>query len=202
MTDTTTHTVPTTADRIAGTAAVLGPLLLLSSSLLFLFVENGINDGVLGGTVGMWSCFALAVAVPGVLRALEPVAPRAAPRVALVATIGFVAGAAFNIQAMYGAATGIVLLDRVGDGVPLLALLAFLPWGWFAPLGLALTGWLLLRAGARLPGGLLVAAGILFVIGRPGTIGPLVLASDVALIAALLPLGAGLATGRSPIRRP
>lgn len=202
MTDTTTHTVPATADRIAGTAAVLGPLLLLASSLMFLFVENGVNDGVLGGTVGMWSCFAPAVAVPGVLRAVEPVAPRAAPRVALVATTGFVAGAAFNIQAIYGAATEIFLLDRIGDGVPPLGLLAFLPWCWFAPLGPVLTGWLLLRAGVRVPGALLVVAGVLFVIGRPGTIGAVVLASDGALIAGLVPLGVALATGRFPIRRP
>ncbi|BBG04706.1 MULTISPECIES: hypothetical protein [Pseudonocardia] len=201
MTDTISHTVPATAGRIAGTAAVLGPFLLLGSSLLFLFVENGVNSGVLGGTVGLWACLALAIAVPGVLRAVEPVAPRAAPRVAAVVTIGLVAGAAFNIQAMYHAATGTVLLDRAGEDVPLLAVLAFLPWGWFTPLGLALSGWLLLRAGARMPGALLAVAGVLFVIGRPGTIGPVVLASDLALIAALVPLGATMATGRSPVRR-
>lgn len=198
MTTMTERTAPTTGERVAGVAAVAGPVLFLASTLLYLFLENGINNGVLGGTVGMWSCFAMAIAVPGMLRVLEPVAPRAAPRVAAVAAIGFVAGATFNIQAMYEAGTGVVLLDRLGDGVPPVALLAFLPWGWFAPLSLALTGWLLVRAGIRAPGVLLVACGVLFVAGRPTTIGPLVLASDLLMVAALAPLGIALTRGRFP----
>jgi hypothetical protein len=189
MTD--NHFPPTLA-RITGFAAILAPVLLLLSSVAFLTAGGGVNDGILGGTIGVWSCIGLAIATIGICRLAEPLAPRAAPIVNAVALTGWVAGVAFNVQAIH--------LDRYGDkflgdpdlaGGDLVGILAFLPWGWMAPLGFILMGWLLWRTRvvATWAAGLLALGGVLFVTGRPARIDAIVIATDVVLTVALVTIG-------------
>ncbi len=190
---------PTTV-RIAGIAAVTGPILMLASTVAFITDGDGINDGRVGGMIGVWSCFAFLIAFVGIYRALEPAAPRAAPIMMVVILIGCAAGVGFNIDAILAAEFGRDVLDTLREdnaGV----LFAYLPWGLFFPTGLIGTGILLWRTGvlSRVTGGLLVAGGVLFVSARPARIYPLAILGDFLLVAALLPVGWALLTAH---RRP
>ncbi|MGD9529129.1 hypothetical protein [Pseudonocardia sp.] len=191
MTDAAAVLSPTAA-RIHGWAVILGPLLLLASTLAFL-TEGGVNAGALGGVIGVWSVFTLAIGFVGLHRLLEPLAPRAAPVVLAIGLIGFTAGAAFNLLAVVEAppATAPVAFDAAVVNHGPFVLLALLPWGWFAPLTFVLTGILLLRTGlaARWSALLMVVAGLLFLVGRPARIDAVALAADVALVVAMVPLG-------------
>lgn len=182
------------ASRVFGLATVAGPLLLLGSTIAFL-TENGINDGVIGGMIGIWSTFALAIAFVGIYRIVEPRAPRIGPIFGAIAVIGFTAGALFNLQAMYLAVYGKDLLSDLMEGalpdVPAFTFFAFLPWGWLVPVSLVATGVLLWRT--RLvpnwSAALLVLGGVLFISSRPARIEPLAIACDIALVLALVPIG-------------
>ncbi|MPY80336.1 MAG: hypothetical protein GEV04_18130 [Actinophytocola sp.] len=180
---------------MTGFAAILAPVLLLLSSIAYITGGGGINDGVLGGTVGVWSAIALAVASVGICRLAEPRAPRAAAVVQVVALAGFTAGVAFNVQGMYLGKYDLDLLtDLTGgasEGSEWIGAFAFLPWGWLAPLSFVLMGWLLwnTRAVAPWTAGLLALGGVLFVTGRPARIDTLVIATDVVLTIALVAIG-------------
>lgn len=187
------RSVSPTAGRILGAALIAAPIVLLASTVAFITEGSGINNGVLGGTIGVWSCFALALAFIGLLRLVEPAAPTAAPILTIVAVIGFVAGAAFNVHAIFSATSGTEIekfFENV-EGADAIAILAFLPWGWFAPVTFAATGILLWRTCStpRSTAALLVAAGVLFISSRPARIEPLAVVGDVTLILALVPLG-------------
>lgn len=177
------------AARFTGVAAITGGALLLLSTVAFVTVGGGVNDGVLGGTITVWAVFALAVAFVGICRLLEPARPRLAQWLTLVAVIGFVAGGGFGLQAIH--------LEAFGDGGYLddeaaieaapIGLLAYLPWGWFTPLTFVLAGVVLWRAGV-VPwwnGTLLILGGILFISARPARIDALAILTDVVLLAAL-----------------
>ncbi len=188
------------AARICGAAAIIAPILLLASTVTYITAGDGINDGVLGGTIGVWSCFALAIAFVGLLRLLEPAAPTAAPVLTIVALTGFAAGVAFNVQAIFTASFGPQIDDFMDtvEGSDAIAILAFLPWGWFAPVTFAATGILLWRTRGtnHRSAGLLTAAGVLFIASRPARIDPLAVISDVVLILALAPIGWSILTRR------
>lgn len=191
------------AARVYGWAAIAAPILLLLSTVTFITEGDGINDGVFGGTIGVWSCFALAVAFAGILRILEPAAPTAAPILTAVGLTGFAAGVAFNVQAIFTAHFGPEIddfLDTV-DGSDTIAILAFLPWGLLTPVTLAATGAVLWRTRSvpRRSAGLLMVGGVLFVASRPARIEPLAVLADCTLVAALAPIGW---TIRAPRRRP
>lgn len=179
--------------HVYGVATILAPVLLLASTVAFVVAGEGINHGVLGGTIGVWSSFALLVAFIGILRALEPAAPRAAAVLTVLAISGLAAGVAFNVDAIVTAAAGPEssgTFNALVETQPV-AILAFLPWGWFVPLSLVLAGIFLWRT-RTVPawnGVLLIAAGVLFVASRPERITLLAIASDVVLIAAMAPIG-------------
>lgn len=191
---------PRPVARVYAIAAVLGPVFMLGSTLGYLIEGDGINVGVVGGVVGVWSCFALAIAFVGILRLLEPKAPRGAAVMTVLALAGFASGVAFNVQAIIDAIVGPEQLAAAIDaaiaanGMTYLAILAFLPWGWFVPISMVVVGILLWRTavGPRWSAGLLMLAGILFVASRPESIGWLALCSDVALLAAMVPLAGRL----------
>ncbi|MFD0856957.1 hypothetical protein ACFQ07_32300 [Actinomadura adrarensis] len=194
------------AARVHGSALALAPVLLLCSTIAFIY-EGGINDGVVGGTIGVWSTFALGIGFVGLFRTLEPASPRLMPVLLPVAVIAFTAGAMFNVQAMYLAAYGNDLLTDITEGgaadIAPIGVFAFLPWGLLAPLTFVLTGLLLwrTRTAPKSTAALLVLGGLLFVASRPERIEPLALAADATLILALVPLGWSLATGRHPTPR-
>ena len=190
------------AARFTAVLAVGGGALQLLATVVFVSFEGGVNEGVVGGTLTVWSCFALAGAFVGAYRLLEPLRPRLAAWLTLVALIAFIAGAGFGRQAINVAAVGTEFLndDAAIEAAPI-GLLAYLPWGWFAPLTFVLAGIVLWRAGA-IPwwnGTLLVLGGILFVSARPAQLAPLAIACDVVILAALTALAIRL---RAIARRP
>lgn len=191
MTSTTSSSLSPFAARIYGTAAVLAPLVLLASTLAYITAGDGINDGVLGGTIGVWSCFTLAIALVGVLRLLEPAAPKAAALLTAFTLIAFSGGVAFNITAIYLATFGNDFLEAGLQGGDAIGVLAFLPWGLLTPLTFVLVGIMLWRTRTVdwWSGALLVAGGILFVASRPARIDPLAVTADIVLALALIPIG-------------
>jgi hypothetical protein len=196
--------------RVTAYGGVLGALCLLASTLLFVTEGGGINDGVLGGTVGVWSCIGMAIGSIGICRLLESRAPKAAPVVGAVALAGFVGGAAFSVQAMYLDRYDRDLLADVtegkGAGSDWFGFFAFLPWGWMVPVSLVLVGWLIWRtqAAANWVGALFVLGGVLFVIGRPARLDAVAVATDVVLVlafAAVVPYLLRAADAGTPARR-
>ncbi|BCB89947.1 hypothetical protein [Phytohabitans suffuscus] len=190
----TSGSMSPTASRVFGLCTIAAPLLLLASTIAYT-TENGINDGVVGGVIGVWSVFALAVGFAGIYRLVEARAPRVGPVFGALALIGFAAGGLFNLQAVYLAAYGDDLLTDVTEGalpdVSALVFFAFLPWGWLAPVTFVATGVLLWRTRIvpTWQAALLVAGGVLFIASRPARVEPLAIACDVALVLALVPIG-------------
>ena len=173
------------AARFTAVLAILGPLLLLASTVAFVTVGNGINNGVLGGTINVWSCIVFIPAFAGIYRLLEPARPRLAAWLTLVAAAAFVGGTGFGHGAIYEDALGSEALLAV-DEHPI-SLLALLPWGWMGPVTFALAGAFLWRAGV-VPwwnGALLILGGVLFVTGRPARIDAIAIITDVVLLVAL-----------------
>lgn len=191
--------------RVTASAGVLGALCLLVSTVLYITDGRGINDGVLGGTVGVWSCIGLAIGSVGVFRLLEPRAPKAAPIAGAVALAGLSSGTAFNVQALYLAKYDQDFLADVtaGSDNDWFGFFAFLPWGWMAPVGFVLIGWLVWRTAVARPwaGGLFVLGGVLFVTGRPARIDAIAIATDVVLVLAFLSITPALLRAATPVRR-
>lgn len=184
------------AARIYGIAAIVAPLLLLGATTAYLVEGEGINHGMLGGTIGVWSCLAMVIAMVGVLRLLEAHRPRAAPILSLFALSGWAAGVGFNMHALFLAVIGPELdtaLDAAIDegGVGVLSIFAWLPWGWFAPLSLILVGIFLWRSRTTpwWTGALMIAGGVLFVVGQMERIGSIAAASNMVLLLAFAPIG-------------
>lgn len=186
------------AKRVFGIALILGPVLLLASTIAYVTAGDGINQGVAGGTIGVWSCFVLAIAFAGVSRILEGANRRGAMWLLVVALIGFTAGVGFNIEAIYSATYPETAEELVGG----FAIFAFLPWGWFAPITFGMTGVLLARSGLVTwrTGALFIAAGILFVTARPARIDVVAVIGDVILILAMAPIGWALLSGTAITR--
>lgn len=196
------HTLSPFAARFYGVAVIVAPLLMLASTLAFITAGDGINQGVLGNTMGVWVAFTFATAMVGILRLLEPRAPRAAPILTAFTLAGFCGGVAINmdyLMAELGGPEFDAAINEAIDAQPI-AILALLPWGWFAPLSLILVGIFLwrTRTTAWWNGALLIAGGVLFVASRPESIEVLALVADGVLILALVPIGLSmLARGRS-----
>jgi hypothetical protein len=193
---------PTSA-RFYGIVTIMAPLLLLASTVAYVSAGEGINHGVLGGVIGVWSCFTFALTFVGLARTLEPWAPRAAVTLTLIGVVGFTAGAGFNVDAIQRAISGPApdgAFEAAISGAEPVVLLAFLPWGWFAPLAFILAGIFLWRA--RLvswwSGALLIAGGVLFVTARPARVDLVAILGDGLLVLALVPIGlAMLASARA-----
>lgn len=188
-----------TTVRITAWALMLAPVLQLASTVAFVTDGGGVNDGFVGGTVGVWACLAFVVGFAGVFRALEPHAARAAPILMGVTLIGCAAGVGFNIDAALAEAFGRDVVDTATEEQGFV-LAAYLPWGWCFPIGLVGTGVLLWRSRIvpRAAAALVVAGGVLFISARPARIDPLAVAGDALLVLGLVPLGwSMLTTARS-----
>lgn len=206
MNDTATGTLSPYAARVHGGAMILAPLLLLASTIAFIAEGEGINDGVLGGTIGIWSIFALSIGFVGLLRLLEPSAPRAAPILLVFVLTGCIAGAGFQTLAIltpiFGPEINVVMENLEGSDT--VALFAFFPWGLLLPLSLLLTGIALWRTAlvARPSAALLILGGLLFAASRPEKVDVLALIADGTLVIALASIGwtmlAGIGTPLAP----
>lgn len=75
--------------HVYGIAIVLIPIIVLGSTLAFIFLGDGINFGVVGGTIGVWATDVRIGAFIGNLRLVEPEFPRDPLIVISLVTIGF-----------------------------------------------------------------------------------------------------------------
>ncbi len=186
------------AARFFGVALIIAPLLLLASTIAYITEGERINEGVLGGTIGVWSVFALGFAMVGFFRMLEPHAPRASIILTLTIIMVVAGGTAFNVQAIFIAVYGNDFMsDGAVTGSDLFGILAFLPWGLLMPVTFIATGIVLWRsrAVARYTAVLFMAGGLLFVAARPERIDVLAIICDLVFVLALAPIGWAVLTG-------
>lgn len=197
---TTIAPVPTAtalhAPRTHGIAIIAAPALLLASTAAFLTAGDGINDGVLGGTISALASFAYVLGFIGVARSLESVAPRLSVAVMVLAVLGFMTGLSYSISAIDLGLTGQAFMgaDPAPDGLDAIGVLAFDPWGLCVPLAYLCTAWVIWRKQAfprwtALP---LVVGAILFVPSREVDLPALPVATDVILLVALVPIGVAM----------
>lgn len=181
------------AARVYGVAVIIAALLLLASTVAFITVGDGINEGVLGGVLGIWGAFALAIGLMGILRLMEPRAPRAAPILTVFALISAAAGVGIQLDYLMQHEMGPELSAAVDEALvgadgPLA--IAILP-GLLLPPTLVAIGIFLWRTRTTpwWSGALLIAGGVMFIIAMPDGIAPLAVLTDVLLLLALVPIG-------------
>lgn len=181
--------------RFLALTLVAAPVVFLVSDVAYITAGNGINNGVLGGTIGVWSVFLLGWAFLGISRALEPVAPRGALTLLMLAVPMVVGGAAFNVTGIHWDLFGNDLDDiAASGGGGAIGLLAFLPWGWFAPVSFVVAGIFVWRTAIapRWAGLVTVLTGVLFLSARPAGIDFLAIICDVTMVLGLVPIGLAL----------
>lgn len=184
--------------RLLALAVVAAPVVFLVADVAYVTAGNGINNGVLGGTIGVWSCFVFVWAFIGLSRALEQAAPRGALALLILAVPAFAGGGvAFNVEALHRDLFGNSTLEAAlldGDPGAMIGFFAFLPWGWLAPASFVLLGVLVWRTTVfpRWAGALTALGGVLFIAARPQDFDALAIAADVVLVAGLVPLGIAL----------
>jgi hypothetical protein len=184
----------TTTNRLAGAAAVAGPILLLASTVAYLTVGDGLNDGELGGALQLWAFIGIGLAVLGLARTLERSAPRIATLLSLLAVLAPALGGAFGIDSMQTAVNGTAPLAERSDPTIVLALL--LP-GPLVAIGLAVLGVTLARHGAGVRCWLLVAGALLFPVSRIPDVGAIAILSDLLLVVSMGSIGLQLLVGRA-----
>lgn len=176
--------------RLLALAAVVGPVVFLLSDVAYITAGNGINNGVLGGAIGVWSVFLLGWAFLGISRALEPVAPRGAVTLLVLAVPMVAGGAAFNVNGIHWDRFGNDFMG-VTDSDAAIGFLAFLPWGWFAPALFVVAGVFVWRTAIapRWAGALTALTGLLFISARPAQIDALAIGCDIVMVLGLVPIG-------------
>ena len=177
----------TPLERVSGTAALLAPVLLLVSTVAFFMLGDGIG-------VGAFAMIMFAIALVGLARRAEPVAPRAAAAVTAFGLAGTAGGVGFGIDSIQAQLFGTPGLDEVSvAGVIALRVGVLFPLSMIAlAVLLGVTG----RAPRALAATLAVAAA-LFPVARIGGLLPVGIASDLLFIAAMGGLGLGLIRGTS-----
>ncbi|GAA1502565.1 hypothetical protein [Nocardioides humi] len=180
--------------RFTAVAVILAPVVFLLSDVAYISAGEGINNGVLGGTIGIWSVILLGWALVGISRALEPVAPRGALALLVLAIPAMVGGAAFNLNALHRDHFGNDFMEAADSGGDAIGLLAFLPWGWCAPAALVVAGVFVWRTAIapRWAGAVTALAGVLFVSARPAALDALAVVCDVTMVLGLVPIGLAL----------
>jgi len=188
---------------------VLAPALFLASTIAFLTLGDGINDGLIGGVINAWTMIVLVMAFAGCARAVESVMPKSAQFILFGGAAAGVGGAGFGMTAIYQQ----VLQDDHGvDGATTLdahpfSILALLPWGWFMPVTCMAVGLCLWR-GQLAPwwhGVLFILGGLLFVTGRPTQMGFIAVTTDLVLLVAFWLLASRLrggTLGHDPLGQP
>jgi hypothetical protein len=173
--------------RLFAGAMILGPLLLLASSVAFA-AGGGLNQDELGGALLVYAFVAMTVVAIGIARAVEPALPRASAALLAFAVLGCGAGVGFGIDSIHAALPGGTGLEDADSAAATLALLvpgAIFPLS-FAALGVAL--WRA-RVSPRASGPLLVAASLLFPIANIPDSEAIAVTANALFVVALWPLG-------------
>jgi len=171
-----------TARRTTALAAIAGSVLMLGTTVAYALNGQGFSQGEVPGAIQIWAFIFYGVAIVGLVRLFEDVAPRAAATTIVVGLIGVAGGAAYGIDAIGLEALGGSIVDSSAVAPFALRIpgLAF-------PVALFLLGLFLARHG-RVPTvagyGLAVAA-LVFPIAHIGDIIPLAFVSDVIAVMAM-----------------
>ena len=173
--------------RLFAGAMILGPLLLLGSSVAYV-AGGGLSNDELGGALQVYAFVALTVVAIGIARALEPALPRASSALLAFAVLGCGAGVGFGIDSIHAALPGGTGLEDADSAAGTLAL--FVP-GAIFPLSFAALGVALwrTRVSPRAAGPLLVAASLLFPVANIPDSEAIAVAANALFVVALWPLG-------------
>ncbi len=173
--------------RLFAAAMILGPVLLLGSSVAFA-AGGGFNQDELGGALLAYAFVALTVVAIGIARAVERALPRASAALLAFAVLGCGAGVGFGIDSIHAALPGGTGLEDADSAAGTLAL--FVP-GAIFPLSFAALGVALWRARVSpTPSGpLLVAASLLFPVANIPDSEAIAVAANALFVVALWPLG-------------
>ena len=180
---------------IAGTAAIVGPLLLLGSTIAYVLAGDGMNEGELGGAIQVWAFAAIAIGGIGLARSLEPHAPRTAALASVLVVIGAAGGVAYGIDSIQVAVFGSESIQETDSAAAPFALQ--IP-GVLFPLGMVVLGVTLARTAAtnRALGVLLAIGAVLFPVSRIPDVPALAILSDALLLVGLGGLGLALLARR------
>jgi hypothetical protein len=173
--------------RLFAAAMILGPVLLLASSVAFA-AGGGLNQDELGGALLVYAFVAMTLVAIGIARAVEPALPRASAALLAFAVLGCGAGVGFGIDSIHAALPAGTGLEDTDSAAATLALL--LP-GAIFPLSFAALGVALWRARVtpRASGPLLVAASLLFPIANIPDSEAIAVTANALFVVALWPLG-------------
>ena len=173
--------------RLFAGAMILGPVLLLGSSVAFA-AGGGPNKDELGGALLVYAFVAMTVVAIAITRAVEREMPRASAALLAFAVLGCGAGVGFGIDSIHAALPGGTGLEDADSAAATLALLV--P-GAIFPLSFAALGVALWRAGVspRPSGPLLVAASVLFPVGNISDSEAIAVTANALFVVALWPLG-------------
>lgn len=173
--------------RLFAGAMILGPVLLLGSSVAFA-AGGGLNEDELGGALLVYAFVALTVVAIGIARAVERALPRASAALLAFAVLGCGAGVGFGIDSIHAGLPGGTGLEDADSAAATLAL--FVP-GAIFPLSFAALGVALWRArvSPRASGPLLVAASLLFPIANIPDSEAIAVTANALFVVALWPLG-------------
>jgi hypothetical protein len=173
--------------RLFAGAMILGPVLLLGSSVAFA-AGGGLNEDELGDALLVYAFVALTVVAIGIARAVERALPRASAALLAFAVLGCGAGVGFGIDSIHAGLPGGTGLEDADSAAGTLAL--FVP-GAIFPLSFAALGVALWRArvSPRASGPLLVAASLLFPIANIPDSEAIAVTANALFVVALWPLG-------------
>jgi hypothetical protein len=173
--------------RLFAGAMLLGPLLLLGSSVAYV-AGGGLNEDEVGGALQVYAFVALTVVAIGIARAVERALPRASAALLAFAVLGCGAGVGFGIDSIHAALPGRTGLEDADSAAGTLAL--FVP-GAIFPLSFAALGVALWRArvSPRASGPLLIAASLLFPIANIPDSEAIAVTANALFVVALWPLG-------------
>jgi hypothetical protein len=173
--------------RLFAGAMILGPVLLLGSSIAFA-AGGGLNEDELGGALLVYAFVAMTVVAIGIARAVERALPRASAALLAFAVLGCGAGVGFGIDSIHAALPGGTDLEDADSAAGTVALMvpgAIFPLS-FAALGVAL--WRA-RVSPTPSGPLLVAASLLFPVANIPDSEAIAVTANALFIVALWPLG-------------
>jgi hypothetical protein len=182
--------------NVTGGALIVAPCVLLMTTVLYSTGGSGMNNSDVAGAVQVWAMIAFAVGLLGLVRRLEPSAPRGATLLGVLVVVGCAGGVGFGIDSMHAALPGgSNLLDADSSAFAPLGLA--IPGALF-PAALAATGIALWRAGlisglVALP---VVVGAVLFPASRFPSIEALAIVADLVLVVGFVALGAAQLTGR------
>ena len=171
--------------RLTAMAAAAGPALMVASTVAYVANGAGISEGEAGGAIQVWAFIVYGIALVGLARTVERIAPRAAAAVTALGVAGAGGGVAYGIDAIQ-----LAVLDGTIHDSPATPVALRIP-GMLFPLALAVLGVVLARTDGGRPrwiGWALVAGAVLFPVGRIADLAPVALASDLVLAAVIVTL--------------